>query len=162
MQRGCGVCLLPEGKKYSFKDTFSICFEWVRGTQHNFSRLLALGWHGEIGWVQFQFHYLFSKHIRAWPAIKMKNLIPGLINTSREVPAFLGQLWPVGDRRPDVKGFSASGDGWEAGCMKDFFCMLPIAGYCFTEFLRNNHLTCFFKAKQPHYSCLTFFFGWEL
>lgn len=65
MQIGGGVYLFSEGKKNPLKDTSSVGFERVGATHHGFSSLLALSWHGEIGLAQFQFRYLFYKHIRA-------------------------------------------------------------------------------------------------
>lgn len=100
MQIGGGVCLFPQVKKNPLKDTFSLCFKRVRAAHPHFSSLLALGWRGEIGPAQFQFRYLFYKHIRAWPAIEMENSSYGLINASREVPVFPGAV--------------SSSAGWEA------------------------------------------------
>lgn len=84
-----GVCLFPKVKKNSLKEIFGLCCKRVRATHHSFSSLPALSWLGEIGLVQFQFHSLFYKHIRAWPAIKMENSSCSLINTSWEMPVFL-------------------------------------------------------------------------
>lgn len=92
MQIGGGVSLFWEVKKNPLKDTSSLCIKRVRATHHDFSSLLALSWHGEIGPAQFQFCYLVYKHVRAWPAIKMENSSYGLINTSREVPVFPGAV----------------------------------------------------------------------